>query len=68
MLQEEIKPLNALIEAISAKGPTLTQPRLPTLLRHAFRESRVLLLLDGLDELPPPGVDEAVAFLGALLH
>lgn len=60
-------PAELLIHAVSAKASALTQPRLPSLLRQSFQSGKILLLLDGLDELPPNQVDEAVKYLHVLL-
>jgi HEAT repeat protein len=60
--------LEALIEAISANVSALTLPRLPHFIRSTFTSGNALLLLDGLDELPPEQVDQVVGLLGDLLE
>ncbi len=60
-------PLQPLIEAIARNASALTLPRLPNLIRTSFEKSTALLLLDGMDELPPDLVDDVVVYLGMLL-
>ena len=60
-------PLEVLVNAMSGRVSTLTLPRLPNLLSTAFDNKRVMLLLDGLDELPPVAIQQFVTFLGTLL-
>jgi hypothetical protein len=60
--------LEALIEAISANVSALTLPRLPQFIRSTFTDGSALLLLDGLDELPPEQVDQVVGLLADLLE
>lgn len=42
-----------LIEAISNQISTITLPRIPSLIQSAFSSGQMVVLLDGLDELPP---------------
>ena len=65
---EPVDPANLLVEALAPHLSALTLPRLGGFLAGAFEEGRVLLLLDGLDELPPPEVEQKVAFLKSLLE
>jgi HEAT repeat protein len=60
--------LESLIEAISSHVSALTLPRLPHFIRSTFTNGSALLLLDGLDELPPEQVDQVVDLLGDLLE
>ena len=60
--------LEALVEAVSRNVAPLTQPRLPGLLRAALENSNALLLLDGLDELPPERSTQITKFLAELLR
>ncbi|HEX6305487.1 MAG TPA: HEAT repeat domain-containing protein [Anaerolineales bacterium] len=62
-----VDPAELLIHAVSAKASALTQPRLPSLLRQSLQSGKILLLLDGVDELPPKQVDQVVKYLHALL-
>ncbi len=66
-LDEETEPLDAIIDAVSVYASALTMRQLPRLLQSVFRSGRVLLLLDGLDEMAPRHVDRYVRFLGELL-
>lgn len=60
--------LEIIIEAISTNVSTLTLPRLSAYIRSTFANESALLLLDGLDELPPDQVDQVVELLGYLLE
>ena len=60
--------LEIIIEAISTNVSTLTLPRLSSFIRSTFTNEAALLLLDGLDELPPEQVDQVVELLGNLLE
>jgi HEAT repeat protein len=66
-LQPEQPTLEALIEVICANVSALTLPRLPHFIRSTFNEGSALLLLDGLDELPPHAFDQLVEMLDGLL-
>lgn len=66
-LAETKNAFNTLVEAVSANASSLTLPRLPKTLEAALSEGRALLLLDGLDELPPAQLEETVAFISQLL-
>jgi len=59
-------PLEALLAALNLNTAFLTQARMPDFLQLALQEGRVLLLLDGLDELPRPKIDELTAYLRQL--
>ncbi|MBN2548597.1 MAG: HEAT repeat domain-containing protein [Anaerolineales bacterium] len=59
-------PLETLQEAISGYASRQTTARLPKLLQTLFEQKRALLLLDGLDEMPPAALDNVVMFLQAL--
>jgi HEAT repeat protein len=56
-------PLSALIDLVAEKAPVLDLPRIPEFVRKAFSEGRVLLLLDGTDELTPDGLKNVVDFI-----
>ena len=46
-------PLAVIIDAVTRQISTTKLPRLPGLLQSALTSNRLILLLDGLDELPP---------------
>lgn len=56
-------PLSALIDLVAEKAPVLDLPRIPEFVRKAFGDGRVLLLLDGTDELTPDGLKTVVDFI-----
>ena len=60
--------LDPLLAAASARASALTGPRLPGHLRGRLRDDKCLILIDGLDELPPPAIAEAAAWLRQLLE
>jgi HEAT repeat protein len=66
--EQEQHVLQALIEAVALHASTLTQARLPAFLHTAFEVGRVVLLLDGLDELPAEEFKEVEAYLGKVLQ
>ncbi|MCC7359235.1 MAG: HEAT repeat domain-containing protein [Anaerolineales bacterium] len=55
--------LDPLLAAANARASALTGSRLPGHLRGRLRDDKCLILLDGLDELPPPIIVEAAAWL-----
>lgn len=59
-------PLDAILEGLYTHTSLLTQAQLPKLLRTHIEHS--LLLLDGLDELPPAQLEQAAGFLKRLLE
>ena len=63
----EQPPLDALIDVITEYVSALTLPRLPHFIRNTFKDGKALLLLDGLDELPPDAFDQLVELLDRLL-
>ena len=60
-------PLERLIKAVSYQASKASMTRLSELLQQAFVSSKVLLLLDGLDETPPDMYIEGVTFLAKLI-
>jgi len=60
--------LHTLIESVILHASALTQARLPAFLHTAFEEGRVVLILDGLDELPGEEFREVEAYLGNVLQ
>ncbi len=61
-------PLEILTEAVARNVSTMTQPRLPGLLRTSLENNHAFLLLDGLDELPHERCTQVVKFMAALLQ
>ncbi len=59
--------LTPIVDVLAERTSMLNQPRLPGFIENAFKSQGVLLLLDGLDELPREGVHEAVSFVELLL-
>jgi hypothetical protein len=59
--------LSPLASAVAQNTPSIPLPRLVPLLEKLLGEGRALLLLDGLDELPPVGYQSACAYLRPLL-
>jgi len=66
-LSDPADPLSALIAPLTPYSGTLTQSRLPVLLNGAANSGNLLLLLDGLDELPPQDARPVIAFLEQLV-
>ena len=59
--------LTPIITYVEECLPISYQSRVPDYVRHTFRNGNVLLLLDGLDELPPENINIGVEFLQQLL-
>jgi len=60
--------LEPLVSAVAQICPSVPQARLEKFLPPIFAEGRALLMLDGLDELPPADVTNYVDFLKKLLE
>ena len=60
--------LSPLETAISEYASPKTVSRLPTILKSAFEENQVLLIVDGLDEFPPNEFDQVVTYFEYLLQ
>ncbi len=65
-IKSEGDVLTPLIELILEKASIFDQSRLPDFIRTAFIDGRILLLLDGTDELTPKGLEEAIEFIKAI--
>ena len=66
-VSNEIDPLENIISTISSQVPILSQGRIPNYLNSALRDRRLILLLDGLDELSPAAFQNVIIFIEALL-
>lgn len=60
------QPLEALVKVILDRSPAQDQARIPDFINRAFQDARVLLLLDGTDELTPDGLTSIVEFIKAI--
>ena len=69
-LQEEKNPLQNLITAVAGMGNRVLQPQISRLIQTNLRDELrpVVLLLDGLDELPPARFSDTTAYLKALIE
>ena len=67
-LQENQDPIQPFIQCACASASLVMQPQITRYLKSAFRnkQRQVILLLDGLDELPGDQLAAAVAYLNAL--
>ena len=59
--------LDPIIEFITEDASLFNAPRLPKFIRSSFSSGEALLLLDGLDEIPPEEIEKVVAYLLKLL-
>lgn len=65
----EIKdPLEPIYKTLSRTLPLTAQPRLWSFLKSAFNDGEVVLLLDGIDEVPPEMLEAATSYLKTLLE
>ena len=55
--------LDTLVDAVSAQASALTLPRLAKFMHLSFEQGRVILLVDGLDELNPSEGEQVLGFL-----
>jgi len=60
-------PGKTLVNVVAKRFPTANQPQIVTLVQTRMAEGKLLLLLDGLDDLPPYAIRETSAFLDTLL-
>ncbi len=62
------EPIEVLLSAVSAYASTIRPKRLPVVFRALLKQGRLLLLLDGLDELSPSQIDVARDYLKRLME
>lgn len=70
-LKDPKKPtdfLNPIVEKLLEASGALTAGKLPGFVEYAFQSGRALLLLDGVDELTPNGIQEVTAYLRVILR
>ncbi len=60
------QPIDILTRTVSGQVPVLLHTRLPKYLHEMCAHRKVLLLIDGLDEIMPAQVDQVVAYLKRL--
>ena len=66
-ISNEIDPFENIITSVASQIPILSQGRIPNYLNSALRDRRLILLLDGLDELPSAAFQNAILFIETLL-
>ncbi len=66
-LDENVSLLTPIIDALTARSTALGQARLPEALKSAFKAGRILLLIDGYDEIAEDAAVITSEFLGMLL-
>ncbi len=59
-------PFECLLKTVAHQLPILAQSRLPAFLNTCLKDGHIILMLDGLDELPSLHLNEAVTFLNKL--
>ncbi len=70
-LKDPKKPtdfLSPISSKLSEMAGALTAPKIPGFVEYAFQSGRALLLLDGVDELSPSGLQEVSAYLRVILR
>ncbi len=60
---EDLNADEALLTAAAAFAVSVPKKRLPGVVHTLLKEERILLLLDGLDELAPAQMEDASRFL-----
>jgi HEAT repeat protein len=59
-------PASILVDALTSRVSTLTLARLPQLIEKSLESGEIVILLDGLDELPPAQGRQVARWVGAL--
>lgn len=67
-LREGIDAEGALYQAVAGFISSVSSKRLPGVFQSLLKQARILLLLDGLDELSPAPLEQTVLFLKSLLE
>jgi HEAT repeat protein len=62
------EPLSVLLPALFTFVNSIPAKRLPGVIQLLFQRERALLLIDGLDELSPPALEQVTAFLESLFQ
>ncbi|MFZ6030359.1 MAG: NACHT domain-containing protein [Chloroflexota bacterium] len=60
--------LGILIDAVSSTVSTLTLSRLPNLLENTLNSGKIIILIDGLDEIPPAQSRQVARWMSALMR
>lgn len=60
--------LAPIAEKLAQVAGVFDVPRIPGFVQYSFSSGRALLLLDGVDELPQPGIQEVSAYLRVILR
>ena len=67
LAREEIQdPINLIIDCLIQENSSFVRSRIPDSIRKLAKDGKLILLLDGLDELPKIHFDKSVLFLAAL--
>jgi len=61
--KETTSVLDPIIDFVTEGASLFNAPRLPGFIRQCFGSGRALLLLDGMDEIPPDEISKVVAYL-----
>jgi HEAT repeat protein len=64
---EDVDPIDLIRQSLSKMVPVMAAAQLPKYTRELFANGNVLLLIDGMDELPPPELQKATVYLKSLL-
>ncbi len=59
--------LKPIVDFVSTTASVLSLGRIPTFVQYAFQSERAVLLLDGVDELPPAAIQQVADYLKLLL-
>jgi len=66
--ENQLEPFDVLLKAVSGLATSISKKHLPGFLRTILKQGRAVLILDGLDELPPSLVLEISEFLSRLIE
>jgi hypothetical protein len=65
---ETTPPAKVLVDALASQVSTLTLTRLPNLIQNCLESGEIVILLDGLDEIPPAQARQIARWMAALNH